>query len=214
MARRQLHDRRSRNDAAYRRAKEDGYAARAVYKLEEINQKFKLLTPGRRVLDLGCWPGSWTQFAAAKVGEEGFVLGLDRVEVEETFAPWAKTLVADVHRLAPAEVVKRFGDFDVLISDMAPKTTGDRATDVFRSEELTRRALHFATTVLRPGGHYVAKVFVGGGFQELLREVRAAFAEVKPFHAKNTRAGSTEQYIVGRGLKASARTLDGPPSSP
>ncbi len=207
MARRgKLADKGSRHDAAYKRAKEQGFASRAIFKLEEIDKKFRLLQPGRRVIDLGCWPGSWMQYAAEKVGDEGFVLGLDKREVELALPAHAKAFVADVFDIDPSSVTEKFGDFDVLLSDMAPKTTGDRTTDMFRSEELTRRALGFATTVLRPGGHFCAKVFVGGGFKALLSDVGKAFSEHKAIHPKNTRAGSYEQYIVGRGLRATART--------
>jgi 23S rRNA (uridine2552-2'-O)-methyltransferase len=205
--RRKLGDRRARRDHAYRQAKDQGYAARAVFKLEELDKKFKLLVPGRRVLDLGCWPGSWMQYAAQRVGEDGFVLGLDLRRVELALPSWAKAGVADVEELDPAKLVEQFGDFDVVVSDMAPKTSGDRASDQFRSEALVERALVFAQTVLRPGGHFAAKVFQGPGFQELLKQVRASFSECKSFHTTATRAGSKEQYIVGRGLKASARLL-------
>lgn len=201
-----LGDKGSRHDAAYKRAKNEGFASRAVYKLEEVDKRFRLLQPGRRVIDLGCWPGSWMQYAAERVGEEGFVLGLDKREVELSLPPNAKAVVADVFAVEPAALNEAFGDFDVVLSDMAPKTTGDRTTDMFRSEELTRRALAFATAVLRPGGHFCAKVFVGGGFKQLLADTGRSFAEVKPMHPKNTRAGSYEQYIVARGLKAGART--------
>jgi len=200
-----LRDKGSRHDAAYKRAKQEGFASRAVFKLEEIDKRFRLLQPGRKVLDLGCWPGSWMQYAAGRVGEDGFVLGFDKAKVELDLPPFAKAYVADVFSVEPAAVVEKFGDFDVVLSDMAPKTTGDRTTDMFRSEELTRRALDFAIAVLRPGGHFCAKVFVGGGFKQLLADVGKSFSEVKPIHPKNTRAGSYEQYIVGRGLKAGAR---------
>lgn len=201
-----LGDKGSRHDAAYRRAKSEGFASRAIYKLEEIDKRFRLLQPGRRVIDLGCWPGSWMQYAADRVGEDGFVVGLDKREVELALPSNARAFVADVFAVDPGELVEKFGDFNVVLSDMAPKTTGDRNTDMFRSEELTRRALGFATTVLRPGGHFCAKVFVGGGFKQLLADVGKSFAEVKPLHPKNTRSGSYEQYIVARGLKGSAQT--------
>ena len=205
--RRKLGDRRARRDHVYRQAKDSGYAARAVYKLEELDKKFRLLSSGRHVLDLGCWPGSWMQYAAERVGEDGFVLGVDLKQVELALPSWAKAGVADVEELDPARLVEQFGDFDVVISDMAPKTTGDRATDQYRSEALTERALDIALVVLRPGGHFAAKVFQGSGFQDLLKRVRASFSECKSFHTTATRAGSKEQYIVGRGLKASARNL-------
>ncbi len=200
-----LADRGSRHDDAYKRAKDQGFASRAVFKLEEIDKRFKLLQPGRRVIDLGCWPGSWMQYAAGRVGPEGFVLGFDLAKVELELPEHTHSFVGDVFEVVPADITAEFGDFNVLLSDMAPKTTGDKATDMFRSEELTRRALTFATTVLRPGGHFCAKVFTGGGFKQLLADVRAVFSECKPVHPKDTRAGSYEQYIVARGLKANAR---------
>lgn len=150
------------------------------------------------------------QYAARRVTDEGFVLGVDLRRVEIELPEFVKSAVADVEVLEPITVYERFGDFDVVLSDMAPQTTGDKATDQYRSETLTRRAMAFATLLLRPGGHFAAKVFVGGGFKTLLSDMRKTFSEVKPYHAKATRAGSTEQYVVGRGLRANARTLPKP----
>lgn len=202
MTRHRLSDRASRHDAAYQRAKQENYAARAVYKLEEIDRRFHLLRPGARVLDLGCWPGSWMQYASARVGDAGRVLGLDLRPVQLSFPANVEHRVADVMTWTPDPELP---PFDVVISDMAPHTTGDRHSDVMRSEELCLRALELASLVLRPGGHLVAKVFQGGGFPELLRRYRAAFQESRAYHAKNTRATSTEQYLIGRGLRRSAR---------
>lgn len=200
-----LGDREARHDSAYRRAKSSGFAARAVFKLEELDKKFKLLVPGRRVLDLGCWPGSWMQYAAERVGAEGFVFGIDKRAVEIALPGWTASIVGDVDELDACALASDHGPFDVVLSDMAPHTTGDRASDVFHSESLFERALVIARTVMRPGGHFAAKVFQGGGFPKLLADVRAAFAEGRAVHVEATRSGSTEQYIVGRGLKAGAR---------
>jgi 23S rRNA (uridine2552-2'-O)-methyltransferase len=200
-----LGDRGARQDAAYRRAKAEGFAARAVFKLEELDKRFKLLVPGRRVLDLGCWPGSWMQYAAERVGPEGFVLGLDLRPVEIALPGWTETRIADVEETDAAALAAELGPFDVVLSDMAPHTTGDKASDQFRSEALCERALLVARTVLRPGGHFAAKLFQGGGFAALLADVRAAFAEGRAVHTEASRAGSREQYLVGRGLKAGAR---------
>lgn len=201
MSRRPLKDRRARHDAAYRQAKSEGFAARAVYKLQELDKKFRLLGKGRRVLDLGCWPGSWMQHAAERVGEEGLVVGIDLAEVELGLPAWCHPFVADVYEIDAAVLADKFGAFDVVISDMAPKTIGDRSTDQMRSEALCERAIEIAEVVLRPGGHFAAKVFQGGGFPGLLARVRGGFSECKPFHTKASRAGSSEQYIVGRGRK-------------
>ena len=206
MSRPKLSDKASRHDAAYLRAKRENYAARAVYKLEEIDQRFHLLRPGHRVLDLGCWPGSWMQYAAQKVGDSGLVVGIDLRPVTLAFAANVHHAVADVWEWSPALLASEGQDvrFDLVVSDMAPQTTGDKHTDQFRSEALAARALEIARQALRPGGHLVAKVFQGGQFPELLKQWRAAFQETKPYHAQNTRVGSTEQYLVGRGLRAAA----------
>lgn len=196
-----LGQRSQRHDAAYSRAKREGFAARAVYKLTELDQRFRLLGPRKRVLDLGCWPGSWMQYAAERVGEAGFVVGIDLKPVETPLPPWTASLVADVETLDVEAFKQRFEAFDVVLSDMAPHTTGDRAMDKWRSEELFLRALELATALLRPGGHFAAKVFQGGRFGELGQAVRKSFQESKAFHADATRTHSTEQYIVGRGLK-------------
>ena len=204
MGRRPLHDRSARHDAAYQRAKDEGFAARAVYKLQELDKRFHLLGPGKRVLDLGCWPGSWMQYAAERVGEEGLVLGVDVRPVEIALPGWCTSVVADVEELDPETLLHEHGPFDVVLSDMAPKTSGDRGTDRYRSEALFERALFIATAVLRPGGHFAGKVFQGGDFPRLLTAVRARFSECKPFHTRDTRVGSAEQYVVGRGRKGSA----------
>jgi 23S rRNA (uridine2552-2'-O)-methyltransferase len=197
-----LADRGARHDAAYRRAKQEGFAARAVYKLEELDRRFKLLGPGRRVLDLGAWPGSWMQYAGQRVGEDGRVVGIDLRPVELALPPWCEAFVADVEELDPRILLERFGPFDVVLSDMAPKTIGDTTTDALRSEALLERALTFAEVVLRPGGHFAGKVFQGAGFTGLLERVRSMFQKAKPFHTKATRAGSAEHYLVGQGRRA------------
>jgi 23S rRNA (uridine2552-2'-O)-methyltransferase len=202
--RRPLKDRSARQDAAYRKAKDEGFAARAVYKLEELDKRFRLLGTGRRVLDLGCWPGSWMQYAAPRVGDTGLVVGFDLHPIEIALPTWCEAHVADVEEIDPVQLRERYGPFDVLISDMAPNTTGDRNSDRFRSERLVERALEIAEVVLRPGGHFAAKVFQGGGFPALLTRLRAGFAEAKSHHAKATRAGSPEHYLVGRGKKGSS----------
>lgn len=206
-----LDQRDARHDAAFQRARASGFAARAVFKLEEIDKRFHLLAPGRRVLDLGCWPGSWMQYAAERVGPTGLVVGFDLRACEIALPSWVHPRQGDVTALDPAAVLAEFGHFDVLLSDMAPHTTGDRLSDQYHSEELCQRSLEIAAITLRRGGHFVAKVFQGGGFPKLIASVKAAFAEVKPVHAEASRAGSREQYLVGRGLRSGGSTLRLPP---
>ncbi len=198
-----LGDRDARHDAAYKRAKQEGFAGRAVYKLQELDTRFGLVGAHKRVLDLGCWPGSWMQYVADRVGPDGLVVGFDLRSVDLTLPPWVETYVADIEELTGEALRARYGTFDLVLSDMAPKTMGDRRTDQLRSEALTQRALELASEVLRPGGHVAAKIFQGPGFQDALRWTRTHFNECKSYHCKQTRAGSREQYIVGRGLKRS-----------
>lgn len=210
MSRPKLNDRAARHDPAYQRAKRENFAARAIFKLEEIDQKFRLLRPGARVLDLGCWPGSWMQYVANKVGDGGLVFGIDLRPVTVALPGWVRHEVADVMTWSPAALGDRI---DVVLSDMAPHTTGDRHSDQFFSEELCARALELGRQALRPGGHLVAKVFQAGRFGELLRAWKSAFQEARAFHCRDTRATSSEQYLVGRGLLKSA-LLDPPPPAP
>lgn len=202
-----LSDKAARHDPAYLRAKKEKYAGRAVYKLQEIDQKFRLLKPGRKVLDLGCWPGSWLQYIVKKVGDDTTIVGVDLNETEIALPANVEVLVGDVFKLKPENFVKRFGPFDVVLSDMAPNTTGEADGDVFRCEELFLRSLEIATESLRPGGHFAAKVFQGSRFEELIAEVKRCFSETRGFHTKSTRRGSRERYIVGRGLRASVATV-------
>ncbi len=208
-----LDDKRRRHDAAYLRAKRENYAARAIYKLEEIDQRFRLVKVGARVLDLGCWPGSWLQYVSGKVGPEGQVVGVDLKQVDLALPSHVTALVGDVDKLRPGAFARRYGAFDLVLSDMAPHTTGDRASDQHGSEELFLRALTIARGTLRVGGHFAAKVFQGPRFRELIRAVEESFGEARAYRPLNTRPGSTEQYLVGRGLRGRARIVDDAPAA-
>ncbi|NVB41128.1 RlmE family RNA methyltransferase [Pseudenhygromyxa sp. WMMC2535] len=203
MARKGLGDKRNRHDPDYLRAKRENYAGRAIYKLQEIDQRFRLIKPGMRVLDLGCWPGSWLQYAAEKAGPEASLIGVDLAEVEIALPSTVQTFVGDVYKLKLDRMRERFGPFDLVISDMAPNTTGNKDYDIPASEDLLLRALEIATATLRTGGHFCAKVFQGGRFPELIRAVEQTFQQGRAYRCKHTRKQSREQYIVGRGLRAS-----------
>lgn len=208
MSRSGLGDKRNRHDPAYLRAKKENFAARAIYKLEELDQKFRLIKPGMAVLDLGCWPGSWLQYAVQKAGPEATLVGIDLKPVEIALPSNVQTFVGDVTKLKLDRLVERFGRFDLVLSDMAPNTTGNKDFDIPASEDLFLRALDIASATLRIGGHFCAKVFQGGRFPELLREVERRFQQGRAYRCEHTRRTSREQYVVGRGLKASiAREL-------
>lgn len=186
---------RRHQDHYARRAKREGYAARSVYKLQEIHEKSGLFRPGQRVLDLGCSPGSWMQYAARAVGPRGQVVGIDRRPVPE-HPPNAVALVGDIFETPPETLMGDGGPFDVVMSDMAPDTSGNRFTDHVRSIELCRRAFALAREVLRPGGAFVCKAFEGSDTADLVAEVRPHFEQFKRIKPRGTRSESVELYLV------------------
>ncbi len=183
-----------------RRAQREGFAARSVYKLEEIDGRVHLLRGGQRVLDLGCSPGSWLQYAARVVGSKGRVVGLDLKPIDCVLPPHVTTYVADAFETPTADLLA-WGDgpFDVVLSDMAPATSGHRLTDHVRSVELCRRALEVAGAVLRPGGAFVCKVFEGEDLADLAADVRQRFRSLKRVKPRSTRSESVELFLVAQG---------------
>lgn len=195
-----LEDRGTRRDRFHQKAKREGFLARAVYKLEEIDARFDIFDDGDRVLDLGCAPGSWLQYARTKVGERGVLVGLDRAALRNP-PTGARIEVGDVMTI---DVSKLKGDctaFDVVLSDMAPDTSGVRSLDQARSEALFERALEIATLVLAPGGNFVGKLFQGPDFKKLTETVRGRFTTMKTAKPESSRQISIEQYVIGKGFK-------------
>lgn len=195
---------RSKNswqDHYTRRAQKEHYAARSIYKLDEIQQKQRILRRGDRVLDLGCAPGSWLQFAAEQTGSQGRVMGVDLTPVTLRLPEHVQTLVADVFQLeqsAPAIYTARF---DVVLSDMAPSTTGDKSGDAARSYDLCCTALGVAETVLVPGGNFVCKIFQGEDFKAFSDHVKERFTHMRIFKPQSSRKASREIFIIGLGKK-------------
>ena len=195
----------NRKDAYYKKAKTEGFAARAIYKLEQLDDEFDVVKHGDHVLDLGCAPGSWLQYAERKVGPKGRVVGIDLLPVKLSFPAHVVVLQGDAFK-TPSEQLMATGvdaprPFDVVVSDMAPNTTGIKSVDQARSVALCERALEVAAAVLRPGGRFVVKIFEGGDMPQFVAACRAAFDEVKVKRPKGTRQGSKETYVVGRGRK-------------
>jgi 23S rRNA (uridine2552-2'-O)-methyltransferase len=200
MSRKGLGDRTQRHDRFHQKAKKEGFLARAVYKLQELDDKFGLFKPGQRVLDLGCAPGSWLQYARGRVGERGVLVGLDRAPLRGDVAG-ARIVVGDVLTIDPKELLGELPAFDVVLSDMAPDTSGIRNLDQTRSEALFERALEIATGVLAPGGNFVGKLFQGPDFKKLIEAVRARFEVAKSAKPDSSRQISIEQYVIGKGFK-------------
>jgi len=198
-----LDDRSTRRDRFHQKAKREGFLARAVYKLEEIDTRYAIFDGGRRVLDLGCAPGSWLQYARQRLGDTAQLVGLDRASLDRP-PPGARLLVGDVFTIDVAELLGELPAFDVVLSDMAPDTTGVRHVDQARSEALFERALDIATQVLAPGGNFVGKLFQGPDFKKLTETVRARFAAQKTAKPASSRQISIEQYVIGKGFRGQA----------
>jgi 23S rRNA (uridine2552-2'-O)-methyltransferase len=188
------------NDAFGAKAKKEGFAARSVYKLEEIDRKNQLFKRGMRVLDLGAFPGSWTQYAANKVGAEGHVLAVDQQEWRGGFAPQVETRQCDVLALTPRDV-GGVASFDVVMSDMAPWTTGTRFVDQCRSFDLYVHALAIAEGSLRGDGHFIGKIFQGPDFDDAKKRTQALFDKVRVMKPSASRQESYEIFVVGLGFK-------------
>lgn len=182
------------------KAKKEGFAARSVYKLEEIDRRAQLFRRGMRVLDLGAFPGSWTQYAAQRVGPEGHVLALDQQEWRGGFPPQVETRQCDVLALTPNDV-GGLASFDVVLSDMAPWTTGARFVDQCRSYDLYMHALAIAEGTLRGGGHFIGKIFQGPDFDAAKRRTEALFGKTRVMKPEASRRESYEIFVVGLGFR-------------
>lgn len=188
-------------------ARKDNYAARSVYKLQEIQHRLKILKKGQRVLDLGCAPGSWLQYAAEVVGPEGYVLGLDLKPVSLAKIPGvdtriAETRVADIRALDADALAAIGSGYHLVMSDMAPATTGQKDVDAARSFELCRLAFEMARRVLRPSGAFVTKIFQGTDFKAFSDEVGQVFRRREHVRPRSTRKASKELFVVGLGFKS------------
>jgi 23S rRNA (uridine2552-2'-O)-methyltransferase len=186
----------SRPDAFSRRAKEEGYPARSVYKLEEIDQRTRLLRPGQRVLDLGASPGSWAKYTAQKIGPTGRLLAVDLNPLTVVLPKWAEARQGDALTLEN-EDLSLFAPYDVVLSDMAPQTTGNRLGDQTRSFELFMRALAVAATLTKVGGSFVGKIFMGEDMPLARAELKKQFAKDRLMRPEGTRSVSYETFLIG-----------------
>lgn len=190
-----------RHDAYYRQAKKEGYAARSIYKLEELDREFHLLRPSDHVLDLGCAPGSWLQYVDGKL-KTGQAVGIDLLPVKTGFSGKVRVLQGDAFTTSLEELTgtppgQPLRLFDLVLSDMAPNTTGIRSVDQARSLALCERALEVAERALVEGGRMCVKMLEGGDMKSYLDACKKVFATVKVKRPKSTRAGSTETFVVG-----------------
>ncbi len=194
---------RQLNDPYVMRARAEGYRSRAAYKLIEIDDKYRFLTPGARVVDLGAAPGGWTQVAVDRVGapDKGRVVAIDILDMEPVAG--AEIMTGDfLDDAVLRDLESRLGGpADVVMTDMAAPTTGHRQTDHLRTSALFDAALDFATTHLAPGGVFLGKVFRGGTETAVLAEMKKAFASVRHVKPSASRAESVELYVLATGYR-------------
>lgn len=215
----------NRRDPFYQRAKTERFAARSVYKLDELNRRFQVVEKNQRVVDFGCAPGSWLQYLATAVGRRGVVVGYDLEPVTVALAPQVRFRTADVHALTPdairwdlaqlwsqvrgkpmpEPIPTSFGPH-VVLSDMAPKLTGVRDADQARSVALAGQALALAECLLPPEGasRFVAKIFQGRDTDDFVERLKLSFSKVRVIKPEATREGSREAFVVAEGLRREA----------
>lgn len=185
-------------DYYFHKAKKENFAARAVFKIQEIDDRFKIIKPGFKILDLGAAPGSWSQYCSQKVGAQGRVLGIDLQSIKLTL-PNTAFIQADMRDLNLEKIMTENGispPFDVVLSDMAPKTTGIRITDQARSLELCELALSTALRFLRHRGSFVCKMFHSDEFEGYRKLLREHFERVEVLRPKSTRKESKEIFFI------------------
>lgn len=185
-----------RKDHFYKRAKKEGYASRAAYKLLEIQKKYKILKPGDTVLDLGCAPGGWLQVAAQIVGPKGKVIGIDRLPLKINPPANARFLQKNIEA-----AVQELPEADVILSDLSPDLSGIAFKDTYASFELLRTVWQTAQTRLQKGGNLVVKVFPGPEAGQSQKEMTPHFRTVKNFCPEATRKASSEVYLLAIGYK-------------
>jgi len=184
-----------------RRAKKERFPARSVFKLQELQSKHHLIKKGDKVLDLGCAPGSWLLYAANLTGNKGLVVGIDLKPISEKVPPHVRIYNGDILTLDDRFFETLGKDFNVVVSDMSPATTGNKHVDSARSYNLCQAALSIAQTLLIPGGSFVCKIFQGEDFKEFSDAVRSVFKSHKIFKPQASRKASKEIYIIGLGKK-------------
>lgn len=189
-------------DHYFRKAKQERFLARAVYKLEEIQNKYKILRRGDRVLDLGAFPGSWMQLTVRVVGPAGLVVGVDLKPIGHPFPKNVVTLQGDIFDREFVEAgLRDYPPFDVVLSDMAPATSGIRVADSARSALLFDRAFEISLAALKPGGTFLAKIFQGCEFHQSLAEVKKRFRPTRVIKPDASRKQSREIYILALNLQ-------------
>jgi 23S rRNA (uridine2552-2'-O)-methyltransferase len=184
------------------KAKKDGYPARSVYKLEEIDKKFGIIRPNARILDIGAAPGSWSLWILRKLAGKGFLAAVDLQTLGVSPADANFFFIqGDLYSESVRSVLAEKGPYDIVLSDAAPATSGNSGLDTDRSEAIVETVLDYAETMLRPGGAMVAKLFMGGGQRDILDRMKTMFSSARAFKPTACRSVSFETYLVAQGKK-------------
>lgn len=182
------------------KAKQEGFRARSVYKLKEIQQRYRLIRPGACVVDLGCHPGSWLQFCSQIVGPQGRILGIDLKPPTIPLGPPIIFFEADVLTLSREQFPDWSGEADLVLSDLAPHTSGIKWLDHQRSVDLALRALEIAAWLLKPRGVFLVKLFQGEDSLAFHKKMKGFFKQVDTEKPRSSRQESREVYFLGRGF--------------
>jgi len=191
---------RQRRDIYVRQSKVDGYRSRAVYKLQEIDEKFKILKNGISLIDLGAAPGGWSQYAAKKV-KNGKILSIDLIKMENIDN--TIQIIGDFTETNYQAQIKKYfkSKVDVVVSDMAVNTTGNKNVDSISTGELCKEAMFFAKDMLSKDGKFVSKIFMGSTFNEVVNMAKKVFKKVSVFKPKSSRKNSKENFIICKNLR-------------
>lgn len=179
------------------KARAEKWLARSVYKLEEIDRKNGLFKPGQLVLDLGCFPGSWSQYCLKRIGNAGQVIGIDLKKPEHFSAPNFRFIKSDLLSADMDWIIEVIGPRDIVISDMAPNTSGNHISDISRSMELAEKAFEISLAVLKNGGHFLCKIFEGNELRDFRQKTSGYFNKLRLIRPSATRKGSREIYLLG-----------------
>lgn len=190
-------------DHYFQKAKKENYLARSIYKLEEIDQRFRILEKGDQVIDLGYHPGSWIQYTSEKIGPTGVVIGADIKEINNKLLNLKNVSLfkKDVFTINSMEELGVSDQFDVVLSDMAPNTTGIKSVDQDRSLNLVEMVFSLLPKFLKPGGHLVIKVFESQNAQLYFKEQKKYFEELHYLRPKSVRSVSKEYFVIGKNFR-------------
>ncbi len=181
-----------------RKAREEKFPSRSVYKLQEIDKKYNLIKKGDRVLDLGCAPGSWFLYISRKIGDKGRVVGVDIDDLKIQLPTNALFLKKNITDLKTPEILENSKKYQVVVSDAAPGTSGINFLDVQQSLELCEQAFNLAREILEEGGNFLCKIFDGEGTEEFVKKLKFYFNFTKRFRPKATKKQSREIYIIAK----------------